>query len=120
MFARITSVIVFLLFAFPLLAVANAVPRGDSPLPASSCTTGPVQCCNSVQSSANFSDPLISLLGLLGLVASSITGLVGVTCSPISVIGVGGNSCNAQAVCCTDNSFHGIVALGCTPVNLNL
>ncbi|EEB89522.1 hypothetical protein MPER_12369, partial [Moniliophthora perniciosa FA553] len=35
----------------------------------------------------------------------------GVTCSPISALGLSGNSCNAQTVCCENNSFHGRVAL---------
>ncbi|GAB88060.1 hypothetical protein GORBP_124_00010, partial [Gordonia rubripertincta NBRC 101908] len=45
---------------------------------------------------------------------------IGLTCDPISVIGIGGNSCTAQPVCCENNNFNGVVALGCTPVNLNL
>ncbi|KAF5348085.1 hypothetical protein D9758_010062 [Tetrapyrgos nigripes] len=86
--------------------------------PASQCNTGNLQCCNSVQSS---NTGLVSgLLGLLGVVLGAVDAQVGVTCSPISVIGVGGNSCTAQPVCCENNSFNGIVALGCSPVNLNL
>ncbi|THU75280.1 fungal hydrophobin [Dendrothele bispora CBS 962.96] len=86
-------------------------------MPASQCNTGPVQCCNSVQSA---SDPAVAKqLALLGVVAQDVNALVGVTCTPISVIGVGGNSCSAQPVCCENNSFNGVVALGCTPVNLN-
>jgi hypothetical protein len=61
-----------------------------------------------------------SLLGLLGIALGSVTGLVGLTCSPLSIIGAGGNSCSAQPVCCTNNSFNGIVSLGCSPINLNL
>ncbi|KAF8881624.1 fungal hydrophobin-domain-containing protein [Infundibulicybe gibba] len=60
------------------------------------------------------------LAGLLGIVLGPITGLVGLTCSPLSVIGIGGNSCSAQPVCCTGNSFSGLIVLGCTPINLNL
>ncbi|CAA7269621.1 unnamed protein product [Cyclocybe aegerita] len=60
------------------------------------------------------------LLGILGLVINPINAIVGVTCSPIDVIGIGGNSCSAQPVCCQNNSFNGIIAIGCTPVNLNL
>ncbi|KAJ3502602.1 hypothetical protein NMY22_g18530 [Coprinellus aureogranulatus] len=66
-------------------------------------------------------DPVASLLGLLGVVLDVAPNVpVGVTCTPISVIGVGGNSCNAQTVCCENNSFNGLVAVGCTPVNVNL
>ncbi|KAF8204671.1 hydrophobin-251 [Pholiota molesta] len=31
-----------------------------------------------------------------------------------------GTSCSAQPVCCTNDSFNGVVALGCTPININL
>ncbi|EJC98287.1 hydrophobin-315, partial [Fomitiporia mediterranea MF3/22] len=86
--------------------------------PASQCNTGPIQCCNSVTSP---DDPAAStLLGLLGVVVQGVDVLVGITCSPISVIGVGGNSCNAQPVCCENNSFNGLIAIGCVPVNINL
>ena len=46
-----------------------------------------------------------ALLGLLGISASDITGLIGLTCSPISVIGLPGNSCSGQTVCCENNNF---------------
>ena len=62
-----------------ILAAATPMPN----VPASQCTTGPIQCCNSVQKA---SDPSVSkLLGLLGIVVQDVTALVGVTCSPISV-----------------------------------
>ncbi|KAF5344529.1 hypothetical protein D9758_016471 [Tetrapyrgos nigripes] len=82
------------------------------------CNTGSLQCCNSVQSAS--SSPVASLLGLLGIVVGDITALVGLNCSPISVIGVAGNSCTAQPVCCQNNQFNGLVAIGCTPININL
>ncbi|KAF8986972.1 fungal hydrophobin-domain-containing protein [Cyathus striatus] len=89
-------------------------------IPASQCTgtTGSLQCCDSTGTASDAS--ISKLLGLLGVVVQDITALVGVTCSPISVVGVSGNSCTAQLVCCTNNSFNGVVALGCSPVNLGL
>ncbi|PPQ89209.1 hypothetical protein CVT25_001278 [Psilocybe cyanescens] len=113
MFARASAVFTL---ALPILAAANAIPRTDSP--SNQCNTGTLSCCNSVQSATSSS--IAGLLGLLGVVVGTVTGLVGVNCSPISVIGVGGNSCTAQPVCCTNNSFNGLIALGCTPINLNL
>jgi hypothetical protein len=82
------------------------------------CATGSLQCCDSLQNAD--SPSIATLLGLLGVVVSDVTAQVGVTCSPITVIGAGGTSCSAQPVCCTDDSFHGVVALGCTPINANL
>ncbi|KAF9560603.1 fungal hydrophobin [Agrocybe pediades] len=101
-----------------LVSSAILAPPSTTTVPANVCSTGSLQCCNSVQA-AN-SSSIAGLLGLLGIVVSSVTGLVGVTCSPLSVIGVGGNSCSAQPVCCTNNTFNGIVSLGCTPININL
>ncbi|KAJ3516277.1 hypothetical protein NLJ89_g1223 [Agrocybe chaxingu] len=98
--------------ALATLAVATPVKRQGQ------CNTGPIQCCQSVQTAG--SSPLAGLLGLLGVVVGPIDALVGLTCNPISVIGIGGNSCTAQPVCCTNNSFNGLIALGCTPINLNL
>jgi hypothetical protein len=73
---------------------AAAIPlSGDStpaPIPASQCNTGPIQCCNTVQRAD--SPAVAPLLGLLGVVVEDITALVGATCSPISVIGLPGNS----------------------------
>ncbi|KAL0947628.1 hypothetical protein HGRIS_013716 [Hohenbuehelia grisea] len=97
--------------ALATLAAATPVRRAE-------CSTGPIQCCNSTTTAGDKS--LSTLFGLLGIVVSDVTAIVGVGCSPISVIGVGGNSCSASPLCCENNSFHGLVALGCVPVNLNL
>ncbi|KAF8204666.1 hydrophobin-315, partial [Pholiota molesta] len=86
--------------------------------PASQCNTDSVQCCDSTSTASN---PVTALLlGSLGIPIGSVTGLVGLTCSPITGVGVSGTSCSQQPVCCTNNSFNGVVALGCTPVNINL
>ena len=79
------------------------------------CNVGSLQCCNSVQ---DVNSPAVqTLTGLLGIIINDTQGQVGITCNPI---GVGGNSCNAQPVCCTNNNFNGFIALGCTPVNVNV
>ncbi|CAA7261325.1 unnamed protein product [Cyclocybe aegerita] len=104
-------------FLASALAIAASLAAATD-LPASQCNTGGLQCC---QSTGTASDPSIAkVLGLVGVVVQDVTAIVGLTCDPISVIGVGGNSCTAQPVCCTNNSFKGLVALGCTPVNINL
>ncbi|KAH7872147.1 hydrophobin 2 [Lentinula edodes] len=95
------------------LAVATPAPRGE---PASSCSTGPVQCCDSTQTANSAS--ATALLGLLGIVLQDLNVLVGLTCSPITVIGASGSSCSAQAVCCEDNSHGGLISIGCVPVTL--
>lgn len=58
--------------------------------PSNQCNTGSTLCC---QSSGQATDPTISkLLGLLGVVVQDVTTLVGVTCSPITVVGAGSTS----------------------------
>ncbi|KAL0949227.1 hypothetical protein HGRIS_009306 [Hohenbuehelia grisea] len=106
---------IFVASVLPFLAAATPLRRNE---PASSCNTGPVQCCNSVQSADSKS--IAGLLSVLGVVVSDLTVFVGANCSPISVIGVGGNSCSASPVCCENNSFGGLIALGCVPVDLSL
>ncbi|KAJ3861746.1 MAG: hydrophobin 2 [Lentinula lateritia] len=103
----------FVSAALATLAVATPAPRDE---PASSCSTGPIQCCNSVQSAS--SDPITTILGLLGIVLQDLNVDVGLTCSPITVIGASGSSCSAQAVCCEDNSHGGLISIGCVPVSL--
>ena len=80
----------------PLLAVATTtvtVTQGptSTPIPPSQCNTGPIQCCNSVQS-ASSGGLTSTLLGLLGIVLQGVDLPIGLTCNPISIIGIGGNS----------------------------
>ncbi|EIN06924.1 fungal hydrophobin, partial [Punctularia strigosozonata HHB-11173 SS5] len=87
-----------------------------TPTTVSQCNTGSLQCCNSVESASSASASL--LLGLLGIVLDAVDVLIGVTCSPISVIGLGGSSCSANPVCCENNSFGGLISIGCVPITL--
>ncbi|KAF5354403.1 hypothetical protein D9758_010747 [Tetrapyrgos nigripes] len=129
MFSRIST----LFFAAILLFAANLAVATDHPVtktvtitappttvtePASQCNTGPIQCCNSVDKAG--SAAVSTILGLLGVIIQDLNVLVGINCSPISVIGVGGNSCTAAPVCCEDNTFNGLIAVGCVPVIINL
>ncbi|TFK67129.1 fungal hydrophobin [Pluteus cervinus] len=113
------SKIVFIIVSFfAFFQIALAAPNGAPPMPASQCNVGSVQCCNTVQSVHSVG--LASFFGVVGALAQNPNALVSATCNPVSVIGGGGNSCNAQPVCCTGNSFTGVIAVGCTPVNINL
>ncbi|KAF9047459.1 fungal hydrophobin-domain-containing protein [Panaeolus papilionaceus] len=100
------------LAALPIFAAASAVPRDI----VNSCNTGPIQCCNQVQTVAD--SPFTSILGLVGVAVGSLTGLIGANCSPITGIGLGGNSCSATPVCCTGNQFNGLINIGCSPINI--
>lgn len=58
--------------------------------PNAQCNTGSLLCCNSVQPA---SSPAASkLLDLLNIVLSDVNAAVGITCSPVQVIGVGGTA----------------------------
>ncbi|KDQ50534.1 hypothetical protein JAAARDRAFT_141921 [Jaapia argillacea MUCL 33604] len=109
----------FKLATFATLSIlAVAIAAWDTtPIPASQCTTGPIQCCDTVEPAS--SPAAAGILKSIGVVVQDVTTLVGLTCSPITVIGVGsGSSCSASPVCCTDNSHGGLISIGCVPVTL--
>ncbi|GLB41322.1 putative acetyltransferase (GNAT) domain containing protein [Lyophyllum shimeji] len=96
----------------------TTTPKPTSTAPANQCNTGEMQCCNSVQSSD--SDAVTALAASLGVVIQGVSVPVGITCTPINVLGIGaGGQCTAQTVCCSNNEFHGVIAIGCTPINLS-
>ncbi|KAI9060704.1 fungal hydrophobin [Trametes sanguinea] len=105
MFAKL-----FTIASLAILAVAT-------PTPEASCSSGAIQCCQSVEP-AN-SATAANLLKSIGVVVQDVTAQIGITCSPISVVGVGGSdACSANTVCCENNSFGGLVAIGCAPVSV--
>ncbi|KXN84671.1 Hydrophobin-3 [Leucoagaricus sp. SymC.cos] len=81
------------------------------------CNVGKLNCCDQVQDAS--SSAVQKALGAVGAAASSVKGLVGLNCSPITVIGAGGNSCSAQPACCSDNTFEGgLVTIACSPISI--
>ncbi|KAF8877411.1 type 1 hydrophobin [Infundibulicybe gibba] len=111
MFAKTT--LLFLASA-ALLVSATPVPDNNN-----SCNTDSMYCCNQVHKSesAEYTD----LVTEYGLNVKAITGNIGVNCSPITGLGVGGGpSCNQQPVCCSGNNFNGLVVVGCSPIIINL
>ncbi|KAK1229948.1 hypothetical protein PQX77_006977 [Marasmius sp. AFHP31] len=100
----------FTLATLATLAVATPTTGGGS------CNTGPIQCCNNV---TNAKDPAAAgILALLGIILQDVNVVVGLSCSPITVIGGGNGGCNASPVCCSDNSHGGLISIGCVPVSL--
>ncbi|PBL01979.1 fungal hydrophobin [Armillaria gallica] len=93
-------------------AESSAISAGDS------CSVGSLQCCRYVQSPQQ--EPAQTLLGLLGIPIAGLTGDVGVTCDPVTVIGPGTFQCNNQLACCTGTNYSGVVVLGCIPISLGL
>ena len=70
--------------ATTLLVLAATVAANE---PASSCSTGPVQCCDSTSSTVT--PAIAALFSLVGISAQNVAVPIGVTCSPITVVGVG-------------------------------
>ncbi|KAF8891291.1 fungal hydrophobin-domain-containing protein [Infundibulicybe gibba] len=135
----------FVILALPFFAAA--IPWGNpptvtvtktispSPTTISQCNTGPVQCCNSVQKAdspqvtsalaglgllGGLLGPLGGVLGLLSGLGIDANTLAGLTCSPLNIVGISNTGCASQPVCCSNNNFNGVVALGCTPINIGL
>lgn len=75
-----------------LAAAVVAVPTGGN---TNKCNVGSVQCCNSVQTTKSETvQGIAQAHDLIGaaLALAPITALVGVTCSPLTAVGIAGNS----------------------------
>ncbi|KAG1732436.1 fungal hydrophobin [Suillus paluster] len=84
----------------------------------SQCDTGTIQCCESSTSysTAQWMYPEYGIVD----VAAAVDAVVGLTCSGVTVVGTSsGCEANQQPLCCEDNSYNGVVSLGCTPINVN-
>ncbi|KAH8092553.1 fungal hydrophobin [Cristinia sonorae] len=115
MFAKLAT---FTSVVLAITSLTAATPQLVSrALPASQCNTQPVQCCDSTFTEGSAAGA--ALLSSLGIPVQDVNALLGQGCSPLSVVGVGGESCSANPVCCQDNS-HSVVSVSCVPVDLGL
>ncbi|TRM66679.1 fungal hydrophobin-domain-containing protein [Schizophyllum amplum] len=96
----------------PVTTVTVTAPATTTTIIGEGCTTGDQQCCNQVTSASDHS--ATTLLGLLGIVLEDLNVLVGLGCTSV----LGGGSCNSQIVCCENNSWHGLINIGCTPIDI--
>ncbi|KAI0325157.1 hypothetical protein GY45DRAFT_1207940, partial [Cubamyces sp. BRFM 1775] len=86
---------------------------------AGECNTGSIQCCDQVEDAK--SEQMSSIISSLGIDPLSAIGLAGTSCSPIDVLGLGGgSSCNQMPVCCNNNTFQGLINIGCVPIIVDL
>ncbi|OSD08037.1 fungal hydrophobin [Trametes coccinea BRFM310] len=119
-------------FVMSLTILAVAMPGGTPPPPTTTitatapaptgtggdlCSTGSLQCCESI---GGANDPAIGLiLGLLGVVVDSVDALLGLQCSPIKIVGLGiDGACSSNVVCCENNNVGGLVSIGCIAIVL--
>ncbi|KAF9259952.1 fungal hydrophobin [Marasmius fiardii PR-910] len=113
------------LFAVSVLAAfvsASPTPGGypeQTPGNVNQCNVGPAQCCKQTMSAGSaMATANPGLLALLQVVVQDVNVIVGLDCSPISVIGGGNGGCNSRPVCCNDNSNGGLVSIGCVPISI--
>ncbi|KIJ92755.1 hypothetical protein K443DRAFT_648166 [Laccaria amethystina LaAM-08-1] len=110
------SKVIFVAATLATFVAATPVPGGGDGIN-NSCNTGSLQCCNQTFSSTSGTAGLLG--ALLNLNLGQLTGQIGLSCTPISVIGAGGGaSCTQQPVCCSGNTYYGLINVGCSPISL--
>ncbi|KAJ7457555.1 hydrophobin 2 [Mycena galericulata] len=94
-----------------LITLAAATPWSTPPVTPPSSN----QCCNSVESSS--SSAVSAVAALLGLDLSGLDVPIGLSCSPITVIG---NNCGGTTVTCDapEEEWNGLIAINCIPITL--
>ncbi|KAL0070983.1 hypothetical protein AAF712_002204 [Marasmius tenuissimus] len=105
----------FALSAMTTLAAATAVvKRTDGGSGGGEGNCPKVQCCKSITKA---DDPTLTpILTKLGIAITDVNVLVGLNCSPITVIGGGNGACSDRTVYCEDNSHDNLIAIGCITV----
>ncbi|KIJ22510.1 hypothetical protein M422DRAFT_197095, partial [Sphaerobolus stellatus SS14] len=98
MFIKV-AVLSFLPILTSATQTISASPPQSTPISICQCNTGKAQCCNTVQSASDLPVPIIA--SLLGIVISGPDVLVGLGCTPITIIDLDqGANCAQQPVCC--------------------
>ncbi|KAJ6518248.1 hydrophobin 2 [Mycena vitilis] len=96
-----------------LITLAAAMPGGTPPPPVTPPTSP--QCCNSIESVT--SSAVSAVAALLGLDLTGLDVPIGLSCSPITVIG---NNCGSTTVNCDapETEWGGLIAINCLPITL--
>ncbi|CAO3615396.1 unnamed protein product [Cunninghamella blakesleeana] len=90
-------------------------------MPASKCNTAALQCCNELKKYDELNlKQQSSVSNFIGGAINALHGQFGVDCTSVSVMGLAGNQCNAQTVCCENVESSALIAITCVPVNINL
>ncbi|KAJ7898582.1 fungal hydrophobin [Mycena olivaceomarginata] len=94
-----------------LITLAAAIPNGTPPV---TPPTSP-QCCASVVSS--LSGAASAVAALVGLDLTGLDVPIGLSCSPITVVG---NNCGSTTVNCDapEKEWGGLIAINCLPITL--
>ncbi|KAJ7151816.1 fungal hydrophobin [Mycena crocata] len=94
-----------------LITLAAAIPTTTPPV----TTPDSPQCCSSVVPSSDTAASAVA--ALLGLDLTGLAVDVGLSCSPITVIG---NNCGGTTVTCEapEKEWGGLIAINCIPITL--
>ncbi|KAJ7262489.1 hydrophobin 2 [Mycena rebaudengoi] len=97
-----------------LITLAAATPTGRTSTPPVTTPDSP-QCCSSVVPSSSSAASVVA--ALVGLDLTGLDVLVGLSCSPITVVG---NNCGDTTVTCSapDKEWGGLIAINCIPITL--
>ncbi|KAF7349899.1 Hydrophobin 2 [Mycena venus] len=95
-----------------LITLAAAIPNSPPP-PVTPPTSN--QCCASTVSSTSTVASLVA--ALVGIDLSGLNVPIGLSCSPITVIG---NNCGGTTVTCDapEKEWGGLIAINCLPITL--
>ncbi|KAJ7055290.1 hydrophobin 2 [Mycena amicta] len=98
---------------FAIATLAAAMPNGSPPPPVTPPTSP--QCCASVVPAS--SSAASAVAALVGLDLTGVLVDVGLSCSPITVIG---NNCGGTTVNCDapKDEWAGLIAINCIPITL--
>ncbi|PVG02902.1 hydrophobin [Serendipita vermifera] len=109
----VRAVVSFLAAATVMTGVLAAP---NPPVEVNNCNIGQAYCCDQTYDSSD--ENFLSMWSFLGIVAPVEGPKVGVQCNPISNIVGDVKGCQASAVCCSGNSFNGLVNVGCNSINV--
>ncbi|KAJ3844187.1 hydrophobin 2 [Lentinula raphanica] len=98
----------FVSVALAALVAANPTPGGEGSEPATgSCSTGPVQCCQSIVPASD--GTAAGILSSLGIVLGDLVD-VGLGCTSLT------GTCSGQTACCEDNSHGDLISISCVSI----
>ncbi|KAK2467158.1 hypothetical protein APHAL10511_000707 [Amanita phalloides] len=111
----------FALLALPVLVAATVLPRGDGGdehhhHDNSECSTGKQVCCNS--EFEHYDHLNARQRGFLDTIFEGLDIQNALTCSDFTIIGLSGNKCNSQSVCCSHVEQNALIGIACSPINL--
>lgn len=112
---------VILVSALSSLITASAMPniaRGGRPGP-SICANGSPQCCSQAIA-VNQTSVDLTRFGVNETVNVAMGTILGIQCSPITLVGVGSVQCTQQVLCCGGALSNGLVDVNCTAVSISV